>query len=181
MSPHLYYIVAYPDRESREKRLVNGIARDPDFLKAVAESETDGKLTTDIESVLLMPTDYSPRFVTVQPTEKENAMLLKLPAPVLTYLAAEKAKAPEMLAFCFAKDALVHDEGKDHRGLEEITAWKRAADAKYQYAMKPLDASLSDNSVRLRARLTGNFPGSPAELDFAFTLSNGKIVALDIR
>src|SRR2546430_2951359 len=27
----LYYIVAYPDQESREKRLVNGIAKDPEF------------------------------------------------------------------------------------------------------------------------------------------------------
>ena len=56
----LYYMVAYPDRESREQRLVNGIAKDPEFLKVVAESEKDGKLTTGIESVILTPTDYSP-------------------------------------------------------------------------------------------------------------------------
>ena len=95
----LYYIVAYPDQESRKKRLVNGIAKGPEFLKVVAESEKDGKLTTEIESVLLIPTDYSPKLLIVQPTEKENAMLLTLPAPVLTYLAAEKSKNPEMLAF----------------------------------------------------------------------------------
>lgn len=56
----LYYIVAYPDAASREKMLVNGIAKDPEFLKVVAESEKDGKLTTAIESVMLAPTDYSP-------------------------------------------------------------------------------------------------------------------------
>jgi hypothetical protein len=56
----LYYVVAYPDRESREQRLVNGIAKDPEFLKVVAESEKDGKLTTSIESVILTPTEYSP-------------------------------------------------------------------------------------------------------------------------
>jgi hypothetical protein len=56
----LYYLVAYPDREARERSLVNGIAKDPDFLKAVAESEKGGKLTTGIESVLLAPTEYSP-------------------------------------------------------------------------------------------------------------------------
>ena len=55
----LYYIVAYPDRPAREQRLGNGIAKDAEFLKAVAESEKDGKLTTEIESVLLSPTDYS--------------------------------------------------------------------------------------------------------------------------
>jgi NIPSNAP protein len=56
----LYYVVAYPDRESRERMLVNGIAKDPDFLKMVAESEKDGKLTDGIDSVLMTPTDYSP-------------------------------------------------------------------------------------------------------------------------
>jgi hypothetical protein len=56
----LYYVVAYPNREAREQRLVNGIAKDPEFLKAVAESEKGGKLTSGIESVLLTPTSYSP-------------------------------------------------------------------------------------------------------------------------
>lgn len=55
----LYYIVAYPDLASREKMLIKGIAADPEFLKIVAESEKEGKLTTKIESVLLSPTDYS--------------------------------------------------------------------------------------------------------------------------
>ena len=45
---------------ARERRLVNGIAKDPEFLKAVAESENGGKLTSRTESVLLGPTDYSP-------------------------------------------------------------------------------------------------------------------------
>ena len=56
----LYYVVAYPDRESREKMLVNGIAKDPEFRKAVAESETDGKLVESVEEVFMTPTDYSP-------------------------------------------------------------------------------------------------------------------------
>jgi hypothetical protein len=56
----LYYLVAYPDRAAREQRLVNGIAKDPEFLCVVAGSETDGKLTASVESILLSPTDYSP-------------------------------------------------------------------------------------------------------------------------
>ena len=56
----LYYVVAYPDRAAREKRLVSGIAKDPEFLKAVAASEKGGKLTSGVESILLAPTDYSP-------------------------------------------------------------------------------------------------------------------------
>ena len=108
-------------------------------------------------------------------------MSLKLPAPVAAYLAAEKAKNPEMLASCFASDALVHDEGLDYRGIDAIKSWKQKADAKYQYIMEPLDASVNEKTVKLRARLTGNFPGSPAELNFTFTLANDKITSLEIR
>ena len=56
----LYFVIAYPDKEGRDRMLVNGIGKDPEFLKAVAESEKDGKLTTATESVLMTPTDYSP-------------------------------------------------------------------------------------------------------------------------
>ena len=88
---------------------------------------------------------------------------------------------PEMLAFCFADDAVVRDEGRDHRGIEAIKAWKMAADAKYTYVLEALNASVTDKSVVVRARLTGNFPGSPVELDHTFTLVNGKITSLEIR
>ena len=108
-------------------------------------------------------------------------MSLEVPGPVAAYLAAEKAKDADMLALCFADDALVHDEGRDHRGLDAIRAWKREADAKYQYVMEPLDAAVGEKTVRLRARLTGNFPGSPIELTYTFTLANDKIASLEIR
>lgn len=108
-------------------------------------------------------------------------MLSKLPTPVLNYLAAEKSKDAEKLAACFAGDGRVHDEGKDIRGIDAITKWKREADTKYQYVMEPLDASINDNIVKLRARLTGNFPGSPLELNFTFTIAEDKIKSLDIH
>ena len=108
-------------------------------------------------------------------------MILELPRPVATYLAAEKAKDTDMLVLCFADDALVHDEDRDYRGLDAIRAWKQEAEAKYQYVMEPLDASVSEDTVKLRARLTGNFPGSPLELDHTFTLANDKIISLEIH
>jgi SnoaL-like domain len=108
-------------------------------------------------------------------------MSLELPSPVASYLAAEKAKDADMLVRCFADDALVHDEGRDHRGLDAIIAWKREADTKYQYVMEPLDSSVGEKVVTLRARLTGNFPGSPVELGYTFTLADDKITSLVIR
>jgi hypothetical protein len=59
----------------------------------------------------------------------------------------------------------MHDEGRDHRGRNAIQQWKREADTKFQYVLEPLDASVARDTVRVRARLTGDLPGSPIELD----------------
>jgi ketosteroid isomerase-like protein len=107
-------------------------------------------------------------------------MSLKLPRPVAAYLDAVKAKDPNMLDLCFAEDALVHDEDRDYRGLDAIKAWKRDTETKYKYVVEPLDVSVSGDTVNLHVRLTGDFPGSPIELDYTFTLANDKITSLEI-
>ncbi|HET9378621.1 MAG TPA: nuclear transport factor 2 family protein [Chthoniobacterales bacterium] len=119
----------------------------------------------------------------MQPTSNcaGNEMSLKLPKPVAIYLAAEQAKNIDMLALCFADDAIVHDEGRDYRGLDAIKSWKQAADIKYRYVAEPLSASIGEKTVTLLIRLTGDFPGSPVELDYTFTLANDKIASLIIQ
>ena len=108
-------------------------------------------------------------------------MPLTLPGPVATYLAAVKARDADMLALCFADDAVVHDEDREHRGLDAIKSWKRETDTKYRYVAEPLDVSVDGNLVKLRARLIGDFPGSPVELDYLFTLADDKITSLEIQ
>ena len=55
----LVYILAYPDREAREKDWQEFQA-DPEWVKAKADSEKDGKLVDKVVSVFMAPTDYSP-------------------------------------------------------------------------------------------------------------------------
>jgi len=56
----LIYILAYPDREAREKSWKEFQA-DPDWIKAKDESEKDGPLLAHPPvSVYMNPTDYSP-------------------------------------------------------------------------------------------------------------------------
>jgi hypothetical protein len=117
----------------------------------------------------------------MQPTYTDKTISLKAPKPVASYLAAEKAKDADMLVLCFADDARVHDESHDYRGIDAIKAWKKETEAKYRYVMEPLDASVSENIVKLRARLTGDFSGSPVELDYTFTVANDKITSLEIK
>jgi hypothetical protein len=55
----LVYVLAFPSREARDKSFM-AFGADPDWQKAKAESEKNGKLTEKVESVILMATDYSP-------------------------------------------------------------------------------------------------------------------------
>ena len=108
-------------------------------------------------------------------------MSIKLPAPVSDYLAADEEKDMDKLSRCFTKDARVHDEHREYEGLEAIKSWKVRTTAQYRYVVEPLRAAVTEKNVRLHARLTGDFPGSPAEFDYTFVLANGKIASLDIR
>ena len=108
-------------------------------------------------------------------------MTLRVPKPVADYLAAEQAKNAERLSLCFTVNGLVHDEGHDYRGRDAIRQWKQAADEKYRHTMQPLSAQRQGNEVIVRARLTGEFPGSPVELNHFFKLSKDKIASLEIR
>lgn len=54
----LIYLLAYPDREAAKKAW-NGFRADPDWKKAQQESEVGGKLVSKVDSVYMVPTDYS--------------------------------------------------------------------------------------------------------------------------
>ena len=108
-------------------------------------------------------------------------MLPNLPPVVADYLKAERAKDAGGLSLCFAENGVVHDEGRDRRGREAIRQWKEEVDAKYRYVSEPLTASVHEDTVTVRARLTGDFPGSPVEVSQVFTLDGGKIASLEIH
>jgi NIPSNAP protein len=55
----LIYILAHPSREAAAKNW-QAFQNDPEWQKARAESETQGRLTSKVESVFADPTSYSP-------------------------------------------------------------------------------------------------------------------------
>ena len=107
--------------------------------------------------------------------------MLSVPDPVAAYFAAEEAKDAEKLSLCFIEDGTVHDEGQNYRGRRTIHRWKQEADNKYRYVLLPLDAQTNGDEVTVRARLTGDFAGSPVELNHIFKLKTNKIASLEIR
>ena len=108
-------------------------------------------------------------------------MAIDVPEPVAAYMAAEEAKDADAISRCFTEDGTVHDEGRDYRGRDSIRQWKREADTKYRYVLQTVNAQTHGDKVTVRARLTGEFPGSPVELDYIFKLSNDEIASLEIR
>ena len=108
-------------------------------------------------------------------------MSVNLPTPIAIYIAAENQGDTEALAQCFAEDAVVRDEGQTIEGLAAIKKWKAETKKKYQHTIEPLASVQKDDETVVTNRLTGNFPGSPIELEFVFTLHRNKIAALKIR
>ena len=108
-------------------------------------------------------------------------MSINLPAPIAGYFAAENSDDSEALTACFAPDAVVRDEGRRIQGIAAIKAWKREGKAKYQHKIKLIGAIENGSETIVRGLVSGNFPGSPIELDFVFVLKDGMIAALEVR
>lgn len=106
---------------------------------------------------------------------------MKLPATLANYIEAANAGAGAAAVEFFSESAVVQDEGAEHRGHAAIRAWIEETAGKYQFRIVPLAMRQSHDHRVLRCRVSGNFPGSPAELDFDFVLSEGKIVRLAIQ
>ena len=104
---------------------------------------------------------------------------LNLPEPIAAFFNADRRDG-EAVARCFTNHGVVKDEGQTHRGLAAIKAWKTAASAKYSYSSDPVAVEQMESRYVVSTRLTGNFPGSPVHLRFAFQLERGKIASLEI-
>ena len=108
-------------------------------------------------------------------------MSIALPVLIAAYFAAENSDDAEALTACFAPGAIVLDEGRKIEGIAAIKRWKRDGKAKYQHKIKVVGAAETGGETIVRGLVSGNFPGSPVELAFAFVLKDGVIAALEVR
>ncbi|WP_213737558.1 nuclear transport factor 2 family protein [Bradyrhizobium sp. dw_411] len=105
---------------------------------------------------------------------------MKLPPAIEIYFAADRRMDASALTSNFAANAKVTDEGVVHSGHDQIRDWWLAAKAKYQYIAEPIEVTRDGTRITVRCRVSGQFPNSPATIDFAFTLSGDKISNLEI-
>lgn len=103
-----------------------------------------------------------------------------LPEFIRNYFAADAAGDAAILASCFLPDGTVGDEGQAIKGRAAIADWISEAKRKYGHRSEPLSTFEADGRIHVIARVTGDFPGSPAELDHRFTLTPLGIANLEI-
>lgn len=103
------------------------------------------------------------------------------PTALAKYVEASNAGDTAATVKLFSESAVVHDDGEEFRGIEAIQAWIAESSRKYQAQLVPVALEDSGNRTVLRGLVSGNFPGSPVELDFDFVLSDDKITHLAVN
>ena len=107
-------------------------------------------------------------------------MTIDLPPTIARFVETSNVRDVDGFVSCFAADALVEDDGGTYRGLDEVQAWKQRTQDTNRYRIDPVRLETRNGDTILTATLTGDFPGSPIDLDYAFTMVGDAIKALRI-
>lgn len=111
--------------------------------------------------------------VTIEPTQ--------LPATIRAYLAAHAAREAEAAARTFTADAVVTDDGRTHRGTEEVLEFLRHGGGPFTWTSRLVGAERVDETHWVAVnRVEGDFPGGVVELRYRFTLVDDLVAELVI-
>ena len=107
-------------------------------------------------------------------------MAIKLPKGIANYFEADRRRDAAAISECFAADAIVRDEGHTYTGREAIREWMADAIAKYSCTTEPFAIADESDRTVVTSHVVGNFPGSPVDLRYQFTLKDSAIARLEI-
>lgn len=107
-------------------------------------------------------------------------MLDQLPDPIRTFFRASNTQDAEAATSVFTPTAAVLDEGQLREGREAIGAWCAHALAQYRPVADVESFEAEAGEVRVVALVSGDFPGSPTHLRYAFRLRDDQIAWLAI-
>lgn len=77
-------------------------------------------------------------------------------------------------------DAIVTDEGHEHRGAPAIREWMTETIQKYKFTAEPTRVARENDRTAVSVTVSGEFPGSPVALTYWFELDGQKIARLEI-
>ena len=104
-----------------------------------------------------------------------------LPEVIRQYFDAHDHRDTDTALSTFAADAIIHDDGQEHLGHNEIRTWLSLASARYTFTRTLTGVSALDaNTWLVTNHLEGDFPGGVVDLQYRFTLSQDHIDALTI-
>ncbi len=113
---------------------------------------------------------------------EDTPININLPSILERYFQAQNAHDIEALVACFSPDAAVRDERRDIIGVAAIRAWKVETSSKYRITIEPFETRSEVGKTVVVAKVSGTFPGSPANLTYRFGLSvDDRISSLEIR
>ena len=108
-------------------------------------------------------------------------MSTELPDVVSHYFERDADRDIESIVGLFAENAIVIDEGEERHGTREIRAWQTGAASKYTYTTEITGSqALGADRYLVTGRLTGDFPGGTADLNWDFTVAEQHITRLAI-
>lgn len=107
-------------------------------------------------------------------------MSQQLPLPLATYYEAKNQHDVAGMLAPFTEDAVVKDEGHEHHGRAAIRSWMEHTTRKYRVTIDVKQIEPVNGHLIVSGLVSGDFPGSPAMLRYAFTLSGSKIARLEI-
>lgn len=108
-------------------------------------------------------------------------MMPALPKPIADYVAANARLDLDGMVEPFTSDAVVYDDGGEHRGHAELRRWIEAATLAAHAIFTPDAHCEEDGRVIVDGVTHGNFKGSPLRFTMRFTLADDAIRTLDIR
>jgi ketosteroid isomerase-like protein len=100
---------------------------------------------------------------------------------ITRYFDADTRRDIDAIVALFTDEAVVVDEGQTYHGTAEIRGWREGAASQYQYTTQVSGTQrIGEQSYLVTGRITGNFPGGTAELQWRFTLQGDLISRLEI-
>ena len=107
-------------------------------------------------------------------------MYIKLTKVIEALIKANNEQNSDAYIACFKDNAVVQDEGKDIKGTKAIKEWNEWSSKEYHVTLEAIKLVEESEETLLIAAVSGNFEGSPINLDYHFTISKDKITALKI-
>jgi ketosteroid isomerase-like protein len=107
-------------------------------------------------------------------------MTTKMHSTLEKYFAATNEHDVAGMIADLADDAVVKDEGREHRGVQAIREWMKETIRKYKFKAEPTGVARENDRTAVAVTVSGDFPGSPIALTYWFKLEGQKIARLEI-